>query len=194
MQINLRQARRLERSILTAQQKLATELNEHQIRVSMHENFDETVQAMQGKIEKAAVQSVNLVGLRFAIRKAIETQNETSGINKLMNEEAKLKELAKIVTQATTHTVSDAEVKVAKARHEAMVKNGPTQSSYSTIDYIDVNGAVTSTLEANLTTENKSLQRRLVKIVEELGVLNTTTLIHLSQEDLDLLDKFDIVV
>jgi len=194
MQINLRQARRLERNLMLAQQKLNSDMSEHQIRVTLHEDFQEAVNAMQTKIESAAVQSVNLIALRFAVRKAIETQNEVAGINQLMNEEAKLKELAKVIETSTAHPVTDAEVKVAKARHEAMVKSGPTQTSYQTIDYIEVNGSTTSALQASLSAESKTTQRRLAQIGEQLSALNTTTMIELSKDDVDLLDKHDIVI
>lgn len=194
MQINLRQARRLERDILNAQNKLSQDLTDHQIRVTIHEDFDATVDATQAKIEAAVVGSVNLSALRFAVRKGIETQNEAAGINALMNEEAKLKDLQKITEMALAHVVSDNDLKIAKARHEAMIKSGPTTTSYSTVDYIDVNGHVTSKHQADLTNNAKDISKRLVKIVEELSTLNTTTLIDLDADSVELLEKHGIVI
>jgi len=195
MKINLRQARRLEKTLSTEQQKLQGELGEHQIRVTMHEDFATTVSDVQLKQGMTLAKIAGLLAVRFHIRKMIETKNETSGINRLMNEEAQLRESIKILELTIGHPIAANDLTIAEARHAAMKANGPAPSNYGqSIDYINVDGRVLEDAVNSIAKDMKNAQRRVAKIAEELGYMNSDVTFELPHDMVKVLEANDIVM
>lgn len=197
MQINLRQARRLENNIKAAQAKISAPFsNVHRsLSVSIHQNFDSVVQEQQEKMIQALDESDALGFIRFALRKAIESKNELAGVNALMNEESRLKEQIKNLQTGQGFFVDANNIAVAKARHSSLKNSGPMQTQFGKpVDSVDLESSLTEETSKIFEARAKVIQKRINKIVEEIGALNTTVLIELSDADVALLDKHDIIV
>ena len=122
MKVSMKQARRIEREI-GAEIELNTQ-GQHgigsQVSVSIYEDLSEKLSALQEETLQSVLKIQDLIRIRFAIRKAIETENEVSGLNALMNQEASLKALAKVLTNVMTGELTDAERNVAIQRHATL--------------------------------------------------------------------------
>lgn len=201
MQISLRQARRVEREI-----GAQLEIDSHGSRglgsgitVTVYENLEDRLKAIQEDTIRGLAKATSLIEIRATIRKAIESANETSGINQLMNYEAQLKARQKLLTAAMTGELSAADREIAVARHAALkaaVAAGNTpQSRYGeATDGIALTAVLTSETMDALRENAKKIQRALLETVDKLSALNASSTITIADYDIKTLEEHSIIV
>ena len=197
MKLSLKQARRTERQIGTAIDAVATTNTRE--KVSIYENLRDKITGIQKETMNSLEKVKQLTRVRFALRKAIETQNEVGGINALMNREAELKAMAKVVAAQMGEELTDADLEIAVQRlASAKLANAngtAVQSRYGEAgDEIHITATLqTETLQA-LRTYAKAIQRELLTTVDQLALLNASVSVFIDQEDVKLLEDAGIVV
>lgn len=201
MKVSMKQARRIEREI-----GAQLEIDSHgrdsyggAVSISIYENFESKMQAIQEQTLKGIQTASELIRIRFAIRKAIETTNEMSGINNLMNQEAGMRSLAKQLTAAMTGELTADEYNIAKSRHEALKQSNEkgtvVQSRYGAeTDALTVAKVLNTTTLNELRDIAKGLQRDLLRVVEELSTLNANSKVEIADEDVMFLEASTILV
>lgn len=201
MQISLRQARRVEREI-----GAQLEIDSHGSRglgsgitVTVYENLEYRLKAIQEDTIRGLAKATSLIEIRATIRKAIESANEISGINQLMNYEAQLKARQKLLTAAMTGELSAADREIAVARHAALkaaVAAGNTpQSRYGeATDGIALTAVLTSETMDALRENAKKIQRALLETVDKLSALNASSTITIADYDVKTLEEHSIIV
>jgi hypothetical protein len=196
MQFNLRSARRLEREIETEIQNLTMGVTAgNGLNVSIYEDFDATLASAQSTVVTNVEKAFRLADIRAKIRKAIETANEASGINSLMNEEALLRAKQKLLTNAMGPELTFSEVQVLRAKHAGLKATGPQSSNYGAVqDSIGVRHIMEKETLDLLKAQSKGIQRRLLKLVDELTSKNTTLEIKVEQVDIEFLEANSFVV
>lgn len=202
MKVTLRQARRIEREIGAKIESLITrDIHNHGgFSVTVYEDLRAKVQEVQKSTLEEAASILELTRIRFAIRKAIETSNETSGLNSLMNREASLKTVTKYLTAKMVGELSQQDLDIAVNRHAALkaqVEGGTApQNRYSgeTTDALTIAQTLTAETLDHLRAEAKNIQRELLAIVERQLAINATASFEVPDEDVKLLEKNDIVV
>lgn len=195
MQLTLRSARRLEREIEAQVQILTEGTRNHNVAVSIYQNFDEVVDFLQTNVAVAVDSAFKLAAIRAKIRKAIETANEVTGLNAMMNEEALLKIKAKILTGAMSSELTPAEREITKRRHAAMVASGPTANAYGgSTDTVTLAHTMEKATLDQFKTQAKEIQRRLLELVDGMSALNTTRTIEVSDEDVAFLEANSFVM
>jgi len=197
MQISLKQARRVEREI-GAELELNTRGGGQAKSISIYEDLTAKVDAAQTEMFAELSKFKTLTKLRFAIRKAIETQNENAGLNTLMNREAELRSLAKVYTQLMGAELTDADLSIISQRHAAL-KVAAEKAPVAPSRYGEPGDAVTlgtmlrtSTLET-LRAESKMIQRELLVVVDKLSSLNATCTVTLVDSDVKALEAAGII-
>lgn len=199
MKLSLKQARRVEREIGAELDIDSSFHSRGQATVSIYENLRDKIAAIQVQTVEGLARTRELTRIRFAIRKAIETQNETAGLNTLMNREAELKALAKVITGQMTVELTDEELEIAVQRHAAAKaaneKGTVVQSRYGEATDALVLGTTlrTATLEA-LRAEGKAIQRELLNTVDQLSALNAGVQVAITDDDVKVLEAAGIVV
>ena len=198
MKISLRQARRVEREI-------GTELDINHSRghgtvaVSIYEDLHEKVNAANADTVKVLSREKSLLRIRFAIRKSIETENEVSGINALMNKEAELKATSKLLTALMTTELPASEYQLATSRFDALkaqhAAGNPPASRYGEpTDSITLTSVLRTETLDQLKAEAKVVQRALLETVDQLSALNAGRQIEISDEDVKFLEAASIIV
>jgi len=199
MKISLKQARRVEREIGGELELTVMSGHRNQATISIYENIRDKVATIQTQTLDSLSKVKELTRIRFAIRKEIETQNETAGLNTLMNREAELKAMAKVLTSLMTVELTDEELEIAVQRHAAAKvaneKGTVVQSRYGeATDSLVLGTALrTDTLEA-LRVEAKSIHRELLSTVEKLAALNVGVQVVVPDADTKILEAAGIVV
>lgn len=198
MQISLKQARRVEREI-GAELDMNVQGNGRAQSISIYENLTDKVEAAQTDMFVELTKFKTLTKLRFALRKAIETENENGGLNTLMNREAELRSLAKVYTQLMGAELKDDDLSIIVQRHAAL-KIAAEKAPVAPSRYGEPGDAVTmttmlrtSTLEA-LRADAKLIQRELLDVVDKLSGLNATRTVKMSDEDVKALEAAGIIV
>lgn len=195
MKLSLKQARRVEREIGTELDinTQAESLGGH-LAISIHEDFVTKLQTIQEKALETARSSQEALRIRYNIRKQIETENEVSGINALMNREAFLRANAKVLTGLMSGELTNEEVKIASARHAAAVQSGGVQSHYGLTDTVALHHTIFTSTMDQLRERAKEVQRELITVVEKLTAMNSTRTVVLEDKDVEHLEKMNIVV
>jgi hypothetical protein len=196
MKLVLRSARRLEREI-EAEVNMAVHVASARggINVSIYESFDDTIATAQSTITKSIDTAFRLSEIRAKIRKMIETENEVSGVNRLMNEEAVLKVKSKVLTQVMGAELTPADRKIALERHRAQVASGAVQNAYGqTTDTVAVSHVMEKATLDLFKAQAKDVQRRMLKIVDEITALNTSRTIEIGAEDVAFLEANNFVL
>jgi len=198
MQLTLKQARRVEREIGKELEKETTASHRSHT-VSVYEDLRGKIAAGQETAKADLNRVTNLVRIRFAIRKAIETQNEESGLNKLMNREAELKFLLQVLQNLTASELTEAELDIAAQRHAAAktaMENGtPLQNRYGQpSDEVSVDAVLTAETVQSFREDARIIQRELVKVVESQAGINLNAKVLVSEDDAKFLEKAGIVL
>jgi hypothetical protein len=200
MNISLKQARRLEREIgTTLDQHINAGHKFGQLVVSIYENVMDKVTTTQTSLADDQAEFATLTRIRFAIRKAIETENEKGGLNTLMNREAELKALMKHNASMQTGELTDEELDLAIARHAALKANVEkgvvVQSRYGeATDTVTLASAVRTPAVEALKNNAKLMQRELLAVSDKLSALNAGREIQVSDEDVKTLEAAGIIV
>lgn len=195
MQLTLRSARRLEREIEAQVQLLTNGASTNGSAVSIYQDFDAVINALQINVANSVASAFKLASIRAKIRKAIETMNESSGLNSMMNEEALLKIKAKVLAQVMTVELTPQERVISKKRHAALVASGPVASHYG--GSTDTSPLACTLEKAALDTfkaQAKEIQRRLLKLVDDMSAINTTKTVELTTEDVVFLEANSFVL
>jgi hypothetical protein len=199
MKLSLKQARRVEREIGAELEIDTVGGRRNQATFSIYESLRDKVAAIQKETVDGLLKVKELTRIRFAIRKAIETENEVSGLNALMNREAELKSLAKVLTSLMTVELTDEDLEIAVQRHAAAKaaneKGTVVQSRYGeSTDELTLGTTLrTETLES-LRVYAKQIQRELLTVVDQLAALNATRSISLGEIDAKALEDAGIVL
>lgn len=200
MQLTLKQARRAEREI---GKELDKETSRSSYRgdntVSVYESLYSKVADAQETLLSNLTKVKELARIRFSIRKDIETQNETAGLNKLMNREAELKYMANILDQMMSVELSDAELEIAAQRHRAakdgIDKGVPTTNRYGQpSDEITLGAIIRPATMETLRVYAQSIQRELVTMSDQLAALNASAKVVVSEDDAKLLESYGIIL
>lgn len=199
MQLTLKQARRVEREIGAELDRETTNGRHSGHTFSIYEDLRTKVQSAQETLLTDLTKVQNLVRIRFAIRKEIETQNEASGLNKLMNREAELKYMLQTLQNLTASELTDSELEIAVQRHaaaKAATENGtPVQNRYGQpTDEVSLNTIVRTETMVTLRDSAKAIQRELVKLVEGQAGINLNTKVVVNDADAKLLEQAGIVL
>ena len=195
MELVLRSARRLEREIEAEIQLQTNAINTRAVEVSIYGDFDATIAKLQEQGEVRLAKLSNLIEIRASIRKAIETRNETSGLNVKINREAMLKSKAKVLTQVVGTELTDGERLVASKRFEALKATGGNTDSYGrTNDSITVPHVMSADAIAGYNAQAKEIQRELLKLVDEMTAINTSVTVTVSDEDVAYLEANSFVL
>ena len=199
MQLTLKQARRVEREIGKELEKEtshgAHRANTVSIYVDLRSKVAEAQEAMLSDLSKVK----ELVRIRFAIRKDIESQNEISGLNTLMNREAELKYMLQVLTNLMGGELTDSELEIAVQRHaaaKAAADNGtPLQNRFGQpSDEVSLDSIIRTESMETLRTYAKSIQREVVKLVESQAALNVNAKVVVNDADAKLLEQAGIVL
>lgn len=199
MKLTLRQARRVEREIGTELDIDQTAHGRHGVAVSAYENLLDRLNEIQKDSFEVLAKHQNLLRIRYALRKAVETANEASGLNTLMNREAELKALSKLLTALMTPELTDANITVIAARHAALKASidagkAPENHYGQATDTITLNQVCKTETLAKLGEQAKIVQRELLKIVEKQSSLNNSFEVEISDEDVKILEMNNIIV
>jgi hypothetical protein len=195
MELVLRSARRLEREIEAEIQLQTNAINTRGVAISIYGDFDATIAQLQEQGEARMAKLSNLIEIRASIRKAIETKNETSGLNTKINREAMLKAKAKVLTQLVGAELTDAERLIASKRFEALKNAGGTVSDYgSHNDTVQVPHVMSAASVAGYNAQAKEIQRELLKLVDEMTAINTSVTITVSDDDVAYLEANSFVL
>lgn len=199
MKISLKQARRVEREIGAELELSVLHGNRNQASISIYEDIRAKVATIQTQTLESLNKVKELTRIRFAIRKEIETQNEVADLNILMNREAELKAMSKVLQAMMTVELSDEELEIAVQRHAAAKaaneKGTVVQSRYGEATDVLVLGTAlrTDTLET-MRVYAKSIQRELLTTVDKLAALNASVQVVLPDADAKFLETAGIVV
>lgn len=199
MQLNLTQARRVEREIGKELDSETQGTARSNLAVSVYEDLPQKVNAAQVTLLADLAKVSALAAIRFSIRKAIETQNEQAGLNALMNREAELKYMAGVYAALTITELDNKNLDIAFQRHAAakaaIEKGTPIGNRYGQpTDEIQLDSIVRTETMEKLRGEAKSIQRELVATSAKLATLNATTKVELSAEDAERLEEYGIVL
>lgn len=199
MQLNLTQARRVEREIGKELDNETQGTARSNLAVSVYEDLPQKVNAAQLTLLADLAKVSALAAIRFSIRKAIETQNEQAGLNALMNREAELKYMAGVYAALTITELDNKNLDIAFQRHAAakaaVEKGTPIGNRYGQpTDEIQLDSIVRTETMEKLRGEAKSIQRELVATSAKLATLNATTKVELSAEDAERLEEYGIVL
>lgn len=195
MNLNLKNARRLEQSIEAA-------LNDAErtitcgVKISVYDEHAET--SLDFAIENlvdAINHQLQLTELRYKIRAAIGTVNETSGLNALMAKEKNLSDqlhlLLTVVNRASL--ISDSERQIILRKLESKRDGKGTSSYMDRGDEVDVGIAMDTAMYSDLKTKVQVLKRKKAEMADEMSRLNLTETITISDADVKLLEKYSLV-
>jgi hypothetical protein len=202
MQISLKQARRLEKDIEVAISALAGKIATpgRSESISIHENLHRKLETLHIETKKLYDSSVELTNARFAVRSLISTAKETSGLNRLITEEARLKELMSKANALASQTIlTDEELSVASARL-VQLKNDistgltkPTDMYGRQSDTVSVTGFLSQADIDGYTEIARSHKRAIADIADKCAALNSTTNISLDVDTVGVLQKYKLL-
>lgn len=192
MELNLKKARRLEKQIRDVVEKLNKTANPANLVISRFEGFDDALSNHQAKIRETISDLMVLNTLRYSIRRQIETLNESCGINSLLTEEAQVRQENWYLDQYIQAAVNDSAMNVARNQHSELASKGSTDGSIYRQDSVTIYGTVSAETVKGYKEAFFKNRSRLEAIVDRLAVLNSTTVIKLAKESVDLLAKFEI--
>ena len=190
MQVNIRQARRIEQTVGE--------------KISMHLSNTNTF-SLYGTVPNLSdleadffievAEKQHLIDVRFRIRKAIAIANDVSGINKLMTDEAGLKAQVTFLLDLTPRgrtTFKNQE----ELRKEFEIKLNRLQSEeqtrYGTNDSINI----LLLSEAGVAKMEKAvavLKKQQQALADEMLKLNMTTMVEISDEDAVFLKDLNLL-
>lgn len=191
MEITLRKANTIQHSIHEVISNLSSQMS-NTISISIYEPYTDS-QAKQSKLIENNHMYINeLYFLLYKIRKLVDSANYTSGINDLLTESAlvtKLIESSEIVTSMTprdSHVVTDSIIK----RMQISAEN--VQASYNLPSTLSIKVAEESFIE-RVKEEVKLAKKKRQKIQDKILELNFQTSISISEEDVKILQIYDII-
>ena len=186
MEINLRKARKLEAKVPHAVAKQSgLETLEVLASTSSDEAVNELV-AARAKLQEQLSNNMQLLEVRYSIRRKIEQANEAVGINALINKREEIS--TKLVYLGTLEglTVSSERELLDKLDHKRK-KLEKGEHSYGA-DTVSITSGIISKLEKEaLLSQTDSLKKELENIEEELVQKNVGVKISLSASEVALL-------
>lgn len=190
MEMNLRNARRVEREAESAIQLLTQTLNANiNPVVSVFGDFDTLVSQNQERIVKSLQAIAQLTRTRTDIRRAIEKANETSTINQLISETVFLKNIIGLAESVVGVQQSDLVQAKAQLAAQASVPGAAMhQQQIRLMNITDV-----QTL-ANAKTELQRNKESLFRAKEEIAALNSSTRIKIADWQVPVLQEAGIIL
>lgn len=197
MQITLKQARRLEKDIEQAiSLAYKSSVSHGSFNVSIHESINGKVDALRQESAQAQADGAELIAARYAVRSVIATAKETSGLNKLITQEAMIKDLmtrSNIVSAQSPLTAQD--LTIAVARLDALRASNPSvNDAYGrSSDSITVSGFLTEEVVTAAAELVRASKKQLVAIADKCAAMNSTVLVELDAALVKTLTKFKLV-
>jgi len=193
MQVSLKEARRIERR---TEAVVMTGI-EFGSQVSIYEDIaiDFRVEEARIKTEKDVLTSLALTDARCFIRRAIQAENEVSGINALIARREQLTRegaiwINVIHASSTVHSVDALRKMVAvkiersKSASASMYAGREENVNFSTIS---------ETLTETAKTEKFAIQKAIDKCDDKLAALNANSTIEIPSDIVDLLKENNII-
>lgn len=197
MKLTLKQARRVEREIGA---KIDGEsFTPRRESFSIYEDMNDKINHIQKQLIDDMHRIKTLTGIRFAIRKAIETENEVSGLNVLINREAELKAMLKVLNSMIGNELTNDELAVALKRHEATraahEKGTPVQNRYGEpADETQLNATLLTSTLTSLREEVSKIQRELLQVTDQQAAHNVGRTVQLDDKAVKALETAGIIL
>lgn len=197
MQITLKQARRLEKDIEQAISiAYKSSVSHGSFNVSIHELINAKIEALRQESAQSQADGTELITARYAVRGLIAAAKETSGLNKLITQEAMIKDMmtrANIV--AAQPPLVDQELTIAVARLDALRASKPAvNDAYGrSSDTISVTGYLTEQVVTAATEQVRASKKQLVAIADKCAAMNSTVLVELDDGLVKTLTKFKLI-
>lgn len=203
--LSLREARRLEQEI---EQKSNRLMPRHaSCSVSIHENFDDVLQAWEVEQQSNISRIEALNKIRASIRSMIQNQHAMlltdqlsvgpfNTMNGLMARRAELENLIfKISTLANQQPAKKNEIDVQRSKHAALLRiaNGTDEmAKTSSADSVQIN-ALSENFSKSLKTLVANSNQELRKITDKLGAANSAVTITIYGFDEEVLKEEDLI-
>lgn len=190
MEMNLRNARRVEREAESAIQLLTQALtaNVNPV-VSAFGDFDTLVAQNQERVGQTIRTITQLTRTRTDIRRAIEVANETSTINQLISETVFLKNIIGLAESVVGVAASD--LTQAKAQLAAQSSAPGAAMHQQQIRLMNVTDAGTLSV---MKTELQRNKEALFRAKEEIAALNSSTRIKVADWQVPVLQEAGIIL
>lgn len=190
MEMNLRNARRVEREAESAIQLLVQSLTQNvNPVVSAFGDFDALVVQNQERIAQSLRSITQLTRTRTDIRRAIEKANETSTINQLISETVFLKNIIGLADSVVG--VQQSDLVQAKAQLAAQSSTPGAAMHQQQIRLMNVTDAGTLSV---MKTELQRNKESLFRAKEEIAALNSSTRIKIADWQVPVLQEAGIIL
>jgi hypothetical protein len=192
MELKLRKARRLEGKIQT---HLSTQPLDGTAAIRVLGTLEEAKTSSSGARERYLAEYARreaLIRLRYRIRRAIEACNEQSGINLLINEKVALQQLLNETTVPSTAVpFSETDLSDLWRTHQ---KDSPDGLGFHVRDnYKFTVSLIDQRTREQFLERRAALKRQIEKLEDELGHLNASKSITLSESDEKLLEMLHLL-
>lgn len=197
MQITLKQARRLEKDIEQAVSAAYKSTVSHgSFTVSIHESIYSKVDALRQEAVTSQADGTELIAARYAVRGLIATAKEVSGLNKLITQEAMVKDLMtrnNIVAASSPLTEQDMTISVARLDALRASKPAVNDAYGRSSDSITMSGFMTEEVVNAASEQTRVFKKQLVTIADKCAAMNSTVLVELDATLVKTLTKFKLV-
>lgn len=199
MELNLRKARKLESKIDQYLQEKDLDTSSSVRSLASLEEAKANLETKKSEFLKNLVDRENLLKTKYTIRKKIESKNEESGINSLINLQVLTKKLIEDLEKLPKESLSsDQELSDLLKAHSLMFQNGsneknnPFSRSPSIKTSFDVNCLSVNDLE-NLKTRKIKYKKNIEEIEEKLNLLNISQKIEIPEDMEKLLEAHKLL-
>lgn len=199
MEFNLRKARKLESKIQKYLDEKELETSAQIRSLASLEEAKSNVETKKSEFLKNIIDRENLLKTKFTIRKKIETKNEESGVNTLINMQVLTKKLIEDLDKIPRETLtSEQQLADLLKAHALMFQNGSSEKSnpFSRVNSIktsfDVNFLSPQDLE-NLNTRKIKYKKNIEDIEDKLNLLNVSQKIELPEDMVKLLEAHKLL-
>lgn len=199
MELNLRKARKLESKIQKFLEEKGLECTAEVRSLSSLDEAKSNLESKKSDFLKNLVDRENLLKTRYTIRKKIESKNEESGVNSLINMLILTKKLIEDLEKIPKDSLSsDQELSDLLKAHSLAFQNGNLEKSsfYSRNPKIktsfDVSFLTPQDIE-NLNTRKIKYRKSIEDIEEKINLLNISQKIELPEDMVKLLEALKLL-
>jgi hypothetical protein len=165
--------------------------------VSVHEDFNRVLNETAPDVLAKTKSVFELIAVRYAIRAAIATANQKSGVVDLMVRDQMLKDSIRLIDEMGFSGVTDAEQREVYKSRLNMLKNAVLTGTapanhYGPSDAITLSNLSTEEVSAEAAQIVRAFQKNRSTIADECSRINLSTTIALTDEQVATLQMFDI--
>jgi len=199
MELNLRKARKLESKIEKYLQEKDLETSAQIRSLGSLEEAKVSLDSKKSEFLKNIIDRENLLKTRYTLRKKIETKNEESGVNSLINMQILTKKLIEDLDKLPKNNLSsEQELSDLLKAHSLMFQNGSSEKSnpFSRVPSIktsfDVTFLSSQDLE-NLNTRKIKYKKNIEDLEDKLNLLNVSQKIEIPEDMVKLLEAHKLL-